>query len=477
MKIINSPQDFYNEINISYGLYNCIIDIDKILLESLTKNLIFENCKFKTKFIHLYNIKNKALSITFRGCSFEGRLEISNSLFYNLSFENIHVLENLYIHGGYASEVKINHFSFKNEFKRAESPLKAKIEISNSVFESFDFFNVNHTGDFFKFHNNQIGSKDFNSSILRQCFDNSWICNANFSNNIFNEKTSFFRTIFTQDQERWDTPYYNGTVFFKNTFHDVNFENTNFYKNCQFDKCNFNEKAVFRNINNYSIGDLSFYECNFHGRVDFEDARAKELAFSFCQFECTASFLYSIVETFILERNIFNKAVYFDDLQILSINNCSRKSFRTIKQELQKSENRIDYNRFRSYELAAYYNELKWYGDFKDKFILWATKWSTGFEHSWRRALVFTLLSCLLFYSLFFISENYMYSFDINYIREYLSGYFRFLIVTDFYNPLSNGREYIHATNTTGWFIFIFGKIVIAFGIYEMIQAFRKFKA
>jgi len=44
-----------------------------------------------------------------------------------------------------------------------------------------------------------------------------------------------------------------------------------------------------------------------------------------------------------------------------------------------------------------------------------------------------------------------------------------------FFNPLVNDKVYL--TNPLSWLIFIFGKIVIAFGIYEMIQSFRKFKA
>jgi hypothetical protein len=55
------------------------------------------------------------------------------------------------------------------------------------------------------------------------------------------------------------------------------------------------------------------------------------------------------------------------------------------------------------------------------------------------------------------------------------SGFFRFLLVTDFYNPLETERIYL--TNPFSWLIFILGKIFIAFGIYEMIQSFRKFKA
>ncbi|RZK03037.1 MAG: hypothetical protein EOO46_18125 [Flavobacterium sp.] len=207
-------------------------------------------------------------------------------------------------------------------------------------------------------------------------------------------------------------------------------------------------------------------------------------------FESRVSFNKVEVQTILIHLVNFGKLAYFDELKIKSLKrfkcidiknaNEWRHTFRQIKQEFQKTDNKIDYNRFRSYELAAYYKELKWNTNFKDWFILSATKLATGFDHSWRRALIFCLIAGLLFYSLFYFSENYNYQFSLDKSKEFAAGYFRFLLVTDFYNPLSNGREYIQNdgwNHIISWFIFIFGKIVIAFGIYEMIQAFRKFKA
>lgn len=189
----------------------------------------------------------------------------------------------------------------------------------------------------------------------------------------------------------------------------------------------------------------------------------------------------------------FGGGAYFDEMKINKVLDKSylkdktkildwKRTLRAIKQELQKTENKIDFNRFRGFELAAHYEELGWgwKSGFKDKFILWATKWSTDFGNSWRRSLAFTLLSGLFWYSVFFyfdfyLTGNYQYYFKTNYIGIFSNGYFRFLLVTDFYNPLVEDRTYIQ--NFWSWIPFIFGKIFVAFGIYEMIQSFRKFKA
>jgi hypothetical protein len=211
--------------------------------------------------------------------------------------------------------------------------------------------------------------------------------------------------------------------------------------------------------------------------------------------------IISLQETYFdivdIERTIFEKQVYFDDIQIKQIYKCNTRTIRTIKLQLQKAENKIDYNRFRVYEFNAYRDDIKRkLKEFekdnnhlnhrarepiqlrRDGFILWLSDIVSEYGTDWKRALKFTLYSGILLYSLFFICENYKYKIDLlnwNNITRFTSGLFRFFLVTDFFNPLDSHRTYL--TNPLSWLIFIFGKIVIAFGIYEMIQSFRKFKA
>jgi uncharacterized membrane protein YidH (DUF202 family) len=67
---------------------------------------------------------------------------------------------------------------------------------------------------------------------------------------------------------------------------------------------------------------------------------------------------------------------------------------------------------------------------------------------------------------------------DLKNWQDFVYGYFRFFLITDFKNEYYKGGESILKFNC---FIslapFIIGKIAVAFGIYEMIQSFRKFKA
>jgi len=94
------------------------------------------------------------------------------------------------------------------------------------------------------------------------------------------------------------------------------------------------------------------------------------------------------------------------------------------------------------------------------------------------KGLRFTLISGFTAFSLFFIFENTRLTVDLNNWQDFVYGYFRFFLITDFKNEYYEAGERVLKFNSIiSLFPFIIGKIVIAFGIYEMIQSFRKFKA
>ena len=179
----------------------------------------------------------------------------------------------------------------------------------------------------------------------------------------------------------------------------------------------------------------------------------------------------------------FGGGAYFDEMKIHDILNKIflkeeqnivqwKRTIRAIKQEFQKNENKIEFNNYRNFELEAHYQELKFDVNFKDKFILLATKWSSNFGN-WIWSLCFTVIAGLFWYILLYVNEN-SFIFDSSKLSTFFTGYFRFMLVTDFSNPLIQ-KGFL--TNILSWILLIIGKIFIAFGIYETIQSFRKFKA
>lgn len=279
--------------------------------------------------------------------------------------------------------------------------------------------------------------------------------------------------------------------------------------------CDFLGTALFNKTRNFEKSNVLFSSCKFTSYTHFGEAEMSLLNIEYCTFQKPVSFQRATLNEINLSEVKFEKGAYFDDIEIsilkdpdyfknLAIDRLQnwKHTLRLIKQELQKSDNKIDYNRFKVYEFNAYKQQLKKEINYlkptiplnqrilaknnnyaklrRDVFILQLSKFVSDYGTDWKKALKFTLKYGLLLYIPFFIAENCLLPVDISNWQIFPIGFLRFFILTDFYNPLADGKTYIAndgINHLFSWIIFIFGKVVIAFGIYEMIQAFRKFKA
>lgn len=313
----------------------------------------------------------------------------------------------------------------------------------------------------------------FDFSIYKCSLEGLTIINSKIER-YTNLKNKFLRQINASADHLYRSVELGSFYFAENVIgQNVELRGCNIMKNLELRENKTSEKAL----------SFRFENCEIKGRLKLTENHLSKLIFKDIEVQNDAHFDDLKVDSIYFSDLILHKNTYIDNLTINKLEECERKTLRQIKYSIQKTDNKIDYNRFRAYELQAYYNELKTKGTSfwdRDRLILYATKHVTGFDHSWQKALGFVLLAAFIFFNLFFVSENYDLPFAWSGFPQYITGYFRFLIVTDFYNPLSNGREYIANdswNHIVSWFFFILGKIFIAFGIYEMIQAFRKFKA
>ncbi|MCL9803899.1 hypothetical protein NAT51_00075 [Flavobacterium amniphilum] len=427
-------------------------------------NLRFENCTFHGDLI-ISHKTNSSLDIIFKHCSFSGEIQIFKCEFRMLNF--IQIIE--------AGEVLIIENSLQIIHFTSEQNIKVnipKISISAKIIHSLDFADFKSNGELYLNHmsNNDV----FNFFSFRNSEFNSFSSNSvyfgtasNFENLVINKNLNFYNCIL------------NETNFSKFKFVEkVNFEKTLFNNSTSFKECISLSKQAH----------LNFKNCTFKELAEFDSSNISIFNIENTVFEQNSSFQDLEVDSIRISKSTFTKPAFFDNIKINSIINVKPKeivfkqsdwtrTLRIIKQELQKTENKIDFNKFRAYELAAHYKELNWKDHFTDKSILWATKWSTDFGNDWRRAFIFTIGGGLAIYTIFYASEIFLsgdYKYYLANYPSFCNGLFRFFLVTDFYNPLIEDRTYLQ--NSWSWFIFIIGKIFIAFGIYEMIQAFRKFK-
>ncbi|WP_417355857.1 hypothetical protein [Flavobacterium sp.] len=449
---------------------------DIIFPKEILYNIRFTECSFTGKNLILKNINLPDIGLLFSNCTFKCKILIQNTSLNSLWFEDTEEIEGLEFDSLSRENSNINLFRFNYDIKNENIPtLGINFSFKNYNFrKDFHFTNVNMKNGNLDIINCKLGNKELAYSKIS--LENSKIYNLFIYKSLFSSQTSFENSVLCYSSESQNKKNIKFPSIEESSFEQVSFSNCKFDKEFGIRECQFHNTI---NFNNISSGILRIFSGNFNNYTSFDDANLKMLIIYECKFSEILSIQKAKFNTINITKTIFDKITFFDEITIAYIYKCQRHTIRTIKQQLQHSDNKIDYNRFRGYELQAYYKELKWKENFKDKAILWATKWSTGFEHSWTKALRFVLTGALIFYSLFFISENYMLSLNpgLSSLKDFASGYFRFLIITDFYNPLEQKLIFIDNSNTTGWIVFILGKIVLAFGIYEMIQAFRKFKA
>ena len=185
-----------------------------------------------------------------------------------------------------------------------------------------------------------------------------------------------------------------------------------------------------------------------------------------------------------LDRTIFEKSAFFDDIEILRFNKCDKRTLRNIKQQLLLADNKIDYDNFRAQELNSYKEELKNKIKTKkgkirrkakrDLIILRVNSFYSNNGTDWVKALKRTIVLALLFYSAFYVIHNSSKEFSFSGYNEYFIGLFRYFLITDFHNPLVNNNEYLE--NASEWILFVLGKVFIAIGLYEILISFRKFR-
>lgn len=428
--------------------------------------LTFRNCVFKGTHLKFENINMPDFLLQFWDCTLEISIEVNNCNLKLLEFRDCKSSKNINIIDG-----KYCNFFIRNstDAKKKENIFQKNLTISKIKVEensSMDNLNI-------------IGNLSFSENILSSSKNKS---RNQFSKSIYNK--AFFRANKFLSKSYFENIETNGLFFHSCEFQKTTFNNTVFLK-LTFSKCDFLSTTWFENCKNINHSVLRFVACEFKGFSLFNKSKINFLEIDRCTFNKSSSFTDAEFNALKLFEVKFVGGAYFDEMKINKVLDKSylkddeevilewKRTLRAIKQESQKTENKIDFNNYRNYELAAHYKELKLFTNFKDTSILWATRWSSNFGN-WFWALWFTILSGLFWYSILYRIEN-SGVFNSEKVNEFFVGAFRFFLVTDFFNPLENDRTYLE--NGWSWLIFILGKIFIAFGLYEMIQSFRKFKA
>lgn len=274
------------------------------------------------------------------------------------------------------------------------------------------------------------------------------------------EKLDVYNASFNKLFEIFDSQIYSEAIFNKVDFNaNCLFTKTQFYKNCMytystFEKQGIFSRSIFKDLNDKPKG-LDLSQSIINGQLTFFETELED---------------YDIIR---LDINDKDK---FDDLlesgENIPIQN-KRETFRIIKDQLLQQNNIIEAEKYAKLEkqtlleeknLDAIYEDdvLKTFKILlSDYFVLKLNKYSNNFKTSWLYAFIFTLSVTFISHSFLSISKNYEFDDFIKLIK--------LINITDFsfYEEENSARLYG---------VYFIAKISIGFGIYQLIQAFRKYK-
>ena len=149
-----------------------------------------------------------------------------------------------------------------------------------------------------------------------------------------------------------------------------------------------------------------------------------------------------------------------------------REIYRQLKYCAEDNKDKIQALVFKSHELDAYQRTLNWKDNASDLLMLWLNKLSNNHGLSWVRGVIFTAITCFVFYFIFYLCQND--SFSRYFFWENLMKYF--------WLPNGIGDLISFLKSSPNMFIgiigvisYLLGKIFIAYGIFQTISAFRKY--
>lgn len=161
-----------------------------------------------------------------------------------------------------------------------------------------------------------------------------------------------------------------------------------------------------------------------------------------------------------------------------------REVFRQLKYSMEENKDRPQSLIFKSYEMDAYTKSLKLsWKSFSDVLLLNLNKYSNKHGLSWLTGVLFTFLAWQLCYASFIMLQEgaaYPWESDCNWLlcdRSYWNTAVQYLWLPEGLDELSQFYEGTKpALNLVfGTFVFLLGKVAIAYGIFQAVSAFRKF--
>jgi hypothetical protein len=478
-RVVNEPKD----------IYKFLTEKGK---EKNKNHFDFSGVNFKCD-INFLNIlsNNRFGEVSFKDAIFEKNVSFRDTLFLKAAnFNSVQFKGSVnFIYANFEATSDFNkaHFSGNAIFNSASFSFDAEFWYTVFLGDA-EFRAVNISGNAEFLHSEFIGNADFNSARFFQ--------NANFILAQFKDKSDFS-----------EATVYNDIDFDQAEFSRIaNFSKTIFHHNASFQSILFYENAVF--YETVFSGIANFYSSRFYKMAIFHNVLFDKNSitdFQLVHFLDVVSFFNT---KFIGKNNDFTGTIFTKDIVLNGVVmlNSNRETFRILKHEMIKNNNRIDALVFHQKEMNTYWNDLfgteqwkkiksnslfektiKWINqnliqDFADKFVLILNRYSNNYGLSWTRGILFTLGYISIPFFIIYLStlSNSYFQWGWHGWKEYWSivdisikYWVQFLNPT---HPWQFMDEFAPNPIGLAYLVDATSRIFITFGYYQIMQAFRKYR-
>lgn len=452
-----------------WKFYDCVFNTS-VTFNGFARSLFLHDCKFKDKF---KVVSSEAKVIQIENSIFEGELLLSGHYKESITLTNINVGGGQNKHRIFSiSEATVNEIEVTNaEFfavnisdasnlenttvfnkLHAESfifnnaKIGNNIRIKDSVINELSFDNIIEGDPAHRYLELKEECKIYNATFALHMLENTVISNCKFQNLRLwgrNEEDSIFNIQESAiDKIIFDQVYNKGLITIRKS--DVPFTAT----------------FVTIAFNSSTLGKSDFILCDFsNGRLEFENSKISEV---------------------FLSQTDFPKVVYnngkIDPAQ-------ARLAFGQLHTTFLKQGDTVRALEYQSREIEAHYNQLKGKGGINlTRVNLWLNKISNDFGRNWGRGILFTLgLGVLFFYLLVISTKEYElgFGFPVFCDGRLVAAFVKYMnpirfLETDTLFKGSLNQPFATLSGVS-YILDMVGRILITYGIYQTIQAFRRF--
>jgi len=243
------------------------------------------------------------------------------------------------------------------------------------------------------------------------------------------------------------------------------------------------KNLIFRDMRNKGLMSFSSITMEPQGKLTMRLATLGKTDFILCNFTA-GNFEFEnskITDAFMAESD-FAKRIVVNGSELHSQ---EQLAFGQIATAFQKQGDTVRYLEYQSREIEAHYKGLRWFPAGArslsfTKFSLWLNKISNDFGRNWMRAILFSFgIGIVFFYFLVISSSEYYFDWGFRYDDRLVGSFLKFMNPLRFFDTESlfkvgNGKPFL---TLCGWsnMIDFFSRVLVAYGFYQMIQAFRRY--